>query len=435
MSCFSDYGAVRLHHGRADWTIDPSQHSYLWETMLYFFGTVAAPEIRFAGWDARGWLGRARKRRPTIHVSNVDLLFRVPHLGRWQLNAEQNDRTLRNNPPADRYKEIQFIAPHQVRVISKVPNGLEPHEVRVESVYSLISSGTELKIFKGLFEDASLDVNIKGMEEERMAYPLAYGYSLVGRIVECGRGVEGREQLLGRLVFTFSAHSSQVTADLSAVHLVPDGIGALDAIFMPSVETALSLVQDARPLLGEKIAVFGQGLIGLLVTALLRRHAIHSSSGFGTITTFDTLRDRLAASSAMGASQALMPSEAASTGPFDVSIEVSGSGRALQTAIDSTRDGGRIVIGSWYGDKVINLKLGTDFHRSHKTLKASQVSTLPSEMMKTWTKERRFALTWDLVRDIRPSCLLTRTTTIDYAQEAYEALEKGNEIAVAFEYN
>jgi threonine dehydrogenase-like Zn-dependent dehydrogenase len=291
-----------------------------------------------------------------------------------------------------------------------------------------------LKIFTGCFDDAALDVNIKGMGEERMKYPLAYGYSLVGRVIECGCGVEHPDALLGKRVFTFSAHASQVIAGRSAIQLVPDDIDALDAIFVPSVETALSLIQDAGALFGEKIAVFGQGLIGLLVTALLRQHAVYSLGRFGTVSTFDTLPDRLAASAAMGAAQALFPTESSRLGPFDLVIEVSGNSRALQSAIDSIHNGGRIVIGSWYGKDNILLKLGIDFHRSHKTIKALQVSEIPAEMCKTWTKERRFALTWELVKCIRPSRLITRRVSLDRAQDAYNALEKGDKIVVAFDY-
>jgi threonine dehydrogenase-like Zn-dependent dehydrogenase len=309
----------------------------------------------------------------------------------------------------------------------------------VKSSHSLISSGTELKIFKGIFDnDAALDVNIKDMEGERMAYPLSYGYCLVGHVIDCGSEVP-RNAFINKLVFTFSAHASYVVTDMDAIQVVPKGIEAQDAIFMPSVETALSLVHDAHVRLGENVAVYGQGLIGLLVTALLSKCGSSSSPAssslggkFGTITVFDMLPDRLAMASQMGASQALNPG--GSTGPFDVSIEVSGNARALQSAIDHTIDGGRIIVGSWYGNADIKLKLGIDFHRSHKTIQTSQVSVIPAHLSGLWSKERRFALTWELVKQIRPSRLLTASVTLDEAQSAYAALDRGEEIAVAFAY-
>ena len=304
----------------------------------------------------------------------------------------------------------------------------------VQSSHSLISSGTELKIFKGLFDDAALDVNIKGMEEERMAYPLSYGYCLVGRIIKGGSKVPPDH--IGKLAFSFAPHASHVVTDLEEIRLVPDGISAEDAIFMPSVETALSLTHDAHHRVGENVAVYGQGLIGLLVTAILSRGMQKSdfpvSSKFDTITAFDTIPDRLAASSVMGASQALLPG--GTNGPFDVIIEVSGNGRALQSAIDQTSNGGRVIVGSWYGNSKVDLLLGIDFHRSHKTIQTSQVSEIPANLRGLWTKTRRFDLAWELVRQLKPSRLLTKTTTLKNAQSAYEALDCGTEIAVAFEY-
>ena len=125
----------------------------------------------------------------------------------------------------------------------------------------------------------------------------------------------------------------------------------------------------------------------------------------------------------------------AAAGPFDVSIEVSGNSRALQSAIDNTRDGGRVIIGSWYGNSDIKLKLGIDFHRSHKTIKTSQVSSIPGELSSLWSKERRFALTWELLRTIHPSRLITKRLSLDEAQTAYELLDEGKEIAISFTYN
>jgi threonine dehydrogenase-like Zn-dependent dehydrogenase len=150
---------------------------------------------------------------------------------------------------------------------------------------------------------------------------------------------------------------------------------------MPSIETALSLVHDANPRYGESVVVFGQGLIGLLVTAILARSAapmkdILSSACQGTITTVDTLPARLAASAQMGSHETLLPETLSSADHprlFDVAIEVSGNSRALQAAIDSTRNGGKIIVGSWYGNADVALKLGIDFHRSHKLIQASQV--------------------------------------------------------------
>jgi len=306
-------------------------------------------------------------------------------------------------------------------------------------LFSLISSGTELKIFKGNFEEAPLDINIDDMKHMTMRYPLQYGYSLVGLVTRCASDLTDASTLVGRLVFTFSPHSSLIQVHRNSIQLVPYGIRAEDAIFLPSIETALSIVHDAKLNEGESVAVMGQGLIGLLVNAILshqRRFKVGrlGTDIFNSVAVFDTSIDRLLVASAMGADQCLTPSEILAAGLFDVCIEVSGNPRALQSAIDRTKPGGRIVIASWYGNNAVSLKLGMDFHRSHKTLISSQVSLIPAHMCALWSKERRFNLAWDLLRHIQPSRLLTKVVDLDHAQDAYELLDKGQEIVIAFKY-
>jgi threonine dehydrogenase-like Zn-dependent dehydrogenase len=453
-----DYGIVLEAKVPSNWKIDSESHSYLFDTMLYFFGTAGGPLILENGWDAIGWIGRARKAKPNIQVSNMDLLFRIPANPR---DKRKKSKCNSEETVMSTLKEIQFTGPKQVTTIEKKIPKLGPNQILSESFHnsyapmsfavvrsfshvftlhpytvkashSLISSGTELKIFNGLFDDAPLDVTIEDMKDERMAYPLAYGYCLVGHIIECGSAVP--KDNIGKLVFSFSAHSSHVVNDIDSVQFVPEGIAPEDAIFMPSVETALSIVHDANVRIGENIAVYGQGLIGLLVTAILRiRKQLSLSKNFGIISTFDIIPDRLAASANLGASQALFPG--GSQGPFDVSIEVSGNARALQSAIDHTSNGGRVIVASWYGNKDVSLKLGIDFHRSHKTIRTSQVSEISADLLGTWNKNRRFNLTWELVKMIHPSKLvLTNTATLDNASEIYKALNEGREISVGFVY-
>jgi NADPH:quinone reductase-like Zn-dependent oxidoreductase/FMN phosphatase YigB (HAD superfamily) len=424
-----DFGGTCLLSAAADWVICPNENAYLWNTMLYFFATVAAPALHAARYDARGWLARARRHRPAIHVSNVDLLLEMPFLGSFSIAPETANRH-QLATSNDVYKEIQFEAPGEVSFVERTRIPLKPKQVRIRSVRSLISSGTELKFFSGSFEDAALDVNIKGMDQERMKYPMAYGYCLVGRVIECGQGVDNAESLLGSLVFTFSPHATEAIAEQDAIQVIPDGIDAADAVFMPSIETAVSIVHDANPRFGEQVVVFGQGLVGLLVTAILSQ-MIQSPLIF---TTVDSLPKRLAVSALMGSLQAIAPSHVAATGPFDIAIEVSGNGKALQSAIDSVCNGGKVVIASWYGSSTVELELGIDFHRSHKTLVTSQVSEIPAELHARWNKQRRFQLAWEMTRQLRPSRLCTRSVSPDAAQSAYEALRDGSEIAIAFEY-
>ena len=260
------YGGALIVEGSSNWIIDPSLDNYMWETMLYFFGMSGAREMTKHQLDAAGWISRCRLNPRTMVVSNVDLLFNLQadsHAGNVDQSEASDEESSDDHASTTTVsvQEIQFVAPYNVTTITKRWNTsdsyLAPDQVEIESLCSLISSGTELKIFKGSFESASLDVNIKDMADKSMEYPLTYGYSLVGRVEACGSNVDSA--LVGRLAFTFSPHSSRVIVDRDAIQLVPAGISPEDAIFFPSVETALNLVHDAHIRIGENVAVYGQG--------------------------------------------------------------------------------------------------------------------------------------------------------------------------------
>jgi hypothetical protein len=136
-------------------------HDYLWRTMLYFFGTVAAQEIQAEGCNAVAWLNRARKRHSTIHVSNVDLLFRIPRLGEWSIAEAEQDRIDWSQDRSSRchtFDEILFTAPRQVASVQRdVVVGLQPNEIRIQTECSLVSSGTELGIVEACYDTCACD--------------------------------------------------------------------------------------------------------------------------------------------------------------------------------------------------------------------------------------------------------------------------------------
>ena len=113
-----------------------------------------------------------------------------------------------------------------------------------------------------------LDATIASLKDATLGYPLDYGYSLSGIVVRAAAGVP--PSLLGQRVFAFP-HASAAVAAADGVRPVPDGVGASDAVYLPALETALSIAHDAHVRPGESTLVVGQGLIGLLVTAVLAR--------------------------------------------------------------------------------------------------------------------------------------------------------------------
>ena len=317
-----------------------------------------------------------------------------------------------------------------------------PGQLLVRTLVSAISSGTEMLAYRGqLPTDIQLDENIASLQEDS-SYPLKYGYSLVGRVVEVGEGID--QSWLNRIVFSFHPHESCFLASTEDLIPVPEGIDLEDAVLLPNMETAVNFVMDGRPLIGEQVVVMGQGIVGLLTTSLLARMPLTS------LVTFDAFPKRRDASLNLGATASLDPSDPA-TAPkalsmlqgnrdypgADLTYELSGNPDALDAAIAVTGTNGRVVIGSWYGTKRVSLDLSGRFHRSRIQLISSQVSTIAPEWSARWTKARRFDTAWAMLREVRPSHLVTHRYPLAQAADAYKLLDEHPEeaIQVLFTYD
>lgn len=254
---------------------------------------------------------------------------------------------------------VYFTAPGQVEVREESLPALLPGQVLVETLVSAISSGTEMLVYRGQFPEHLADTH--DALSSNLQYPLAYGYSCVGRVLECGSQVD--ESWRGRLVFAFQPHTTHFVATTDCLFPVPAALAPEAACFLPNMETAVNLVQDAAPILGERILLFGQGIIGLLTSALLMEFPLE------LLAAVDCFPRRCEAALTLGLHACLDPASpdfaATIRGLFangaDACLELSGVPAALDEAIRLTTFTGRVVIGSWYGSKQTALDLGGIF--------------------------------------------------------------------------
>ena len=303
---------------------------------------------------------------------------------------------------------------------------------------SAISAGTEMLIFQGLFpEGMAVDASLPSYDGQRLAYPLAYGYSTVGTVLAAGPLAD--PGWVGERVFAFQSHQSHFTVPATELIRVPAEVSDEDAVFLAGMETAVSLVMDGRPVIGERVLVLGQGIIGLLTTALLARFPLK------TLAVVERRPLRRRAALDLGAGAAWSGDEADGPGlaadalgkdGADLVFELSGQPAMLDTAIQWARFNGRIVVGSWYGAKSASIDLGGRFHRNRLRLISSQVSTLAPEFSGRWTKARRLSAAWDYIDQVRPSRLITHHFDIAAAQAAYEQVAErpGETLQVLFTY-
>jgi len=308
---------------------------------------------------------------------------------------------------------LYFQAPRRIEIRAEDVSEPGEGEVRIEAELSGISAGTELLLYRGQVPPGTiLDENLPSLAGT-VRYPFAYGYAVVGRVVAEG----ARSDLLGRRVFAFETHRSSFLARPDDLQLVAEDMPSETAVLLPSFETALGLIQDARPLMGERVLVVGQGVVGLVTTALLSRFPL------ARLVTVDRWELRRRLSVELGAARSLSPDDFDER-DFDLTIEVSGAPEALDVAIAATGFEGRVIVGSWYGDKRAGLDLGTHFHRGRLTIQSSQVSRLPSHLLARWTKERRMKAALEAASGLPVRDLVSHRFPIERAAEAYRLLDE-----------
>jgi 2-desacetyl-2-hydroxyethyl bacteriochlorophyllide A dehydrogenase len=319
-------------------------------------------------------------------------------------------------------QQLWFTAPLTLEVRSQEMPVPTADQLLVKSMCSAISAGTEMLVYRGQLPDQmSLDANLVSLQSQS-CYPLQYGYACVGEVIATGKSVDS--SMLGKRVFSFQPHVSHFIASADQLTLVPDDIDSRAAVFLPNMETAVNLVQDGLPMLGEHVVVLGQGVVGLLLSGIL---ATYPLSGLYTV---DTISKRRDTSLLLGANASFDPltdmnklrSDASMKKGADLIYEVSGVPDALNLAIDLSGFDSRVVIGSWYGNKSAAIALGGDAHRNRIKIITSQVSTLAPALTGRWDKTRRFDTAWQMIRRLQPQQLISHQKPLVEADELYQLL-------------
>ncbi|MDP8952260.1 MAG: zinc-binding alcohol dehydrogenase [Actinomycetota bacterium] len=220
---------------------------------------------------------------------------------------------------------------------------------------------------------------------------------------------------------------------------LPGGLDPLLGLFVANLETAVNVVHDTPLRLGETALVFGQGVVGLLVAQLLER------AGVGQVLAVDPLKERRSLARAIGVDEAFEPGEdlpgrvldATGGRGADVAVEVSGSGAALQAAIEAVAVEGTVVVASWYGTKAVTLALGEHFHRGRVRLRSSQVGRISPELGPRWDRARRMETVLSLLPRLRLKELVSHRFPFGEAPNAYRLVDErpGEAVQVILTYD
>lgn len=331
---------------------------------------------------------------------------------------------------------VRFTAPHQAEVVPFTPEPLRPAHVRVRTLYSGISAGTELTAYRGTNVyltkqwDAERRLFIPG--EQTLEYPVTgWGYSEVGEVIEVAEDSGPHSALaVGDRVYGIWGHRSEAVVAASRLegHQLADTVEPLHGVFARVGAIALNAILAAGINLGETVAVFGQGVIGLLATRMA------ALSG-AVVVAVDTKDQRLEMASQLGAAAVINPLHGdpaaqirtlTSQRGADTAIELSGSYPALHEAIRSTAVNGAVVAAGFYQGEGVGLNLGEEFHLNRIKLVSSQISGVPAHLDGRWNVERLQSVVLRLIQDGRldVSPLVSHVVPVREAPDAYRMLDQ-----------
>ncbi|MBT6179034.1 MAG: zinc-binding alcohol dehydrogenase [Deltaproteobacteria bacterium] len=324
---------------------------------------------------------------------------------------------------------LQHVQRKQVEVTTVSLPALGPSDILARATCSGVSPGTEALVFNGNIEPGTaLDESIPALKDGSLQYPFAYGYCWVGRVVKAGDNVTNLKP--GDRIFTFAPHQAHIVTAADACIALPDNLSDSAATLLPSMETAVSIVHDTQPLLGENIRIFGQGVVGLLTAWILNQFPLTSLS------TVDPSHPRRSISQALGLNAFNLPTSSEKLSPVDATIEISGNPAALDQAIQSTQAHGRVIIASWYGSQKAELSLNTHFHRGRIQIISTQVSSISPKLRGGWNNPRRLEQAMRLLHKFPHAALSATPMAFEDAPTSYPALftEVGPSIHPFFVY-
>jgi threonine dehydrogenase-like Zn-dependent dehydrogenase len=153
---------------------------------------------------------------------------------------------------------VVFPQPGEVVLENRAIPEPTPGHVRIRTRLSLISTGTELTMFRGQFDADS--------GWARYPYPCTPGYDNVGDIDAVGEGVD--PSLIGQRVASYGNHALYNVMPVNSVRPIPSQVRDDEAVFFTIAEIVMNGLRRARLQWGESVVVFGLGLLGQFATRL-----------------------------------------------------------------------------------------------------------------------------------------------------------------------
>jgi hypothetical protein len=296
----------------------------------------------------------------------------------------------------DTARALWIVGPGRAEIRSEPLGPAGAGTVRVRTLHSALSRGTEALIFNGRVPDTEYERMRAPFMGGTFPFPVKYGYANVGR-AEAG-------ELADRHVFSLYPHQTLFDLPAGIVLPIPDAVPPSRAILAANMETALNAIWDAAPGPAGRVAVVGAGVVGALIGYLCRKIAD------ADVTLVDVNPARAELAKALGVDFA--PPGAA---PPDCNFvfHTSASPAGLATALNLAADEATILELSWYGAGDVPVPLGGAFHSRRLKLISSQVGKVAPSHRATWTHRQRLAAAIELLADDRLDALIASPVRFD----------------------
>jgi 2-desacetyl-2-hydroxyethyl bacteriochlorophyllide A dehydrogenase len=330
---------------------------------------------------------------------------------------------------------VVFSAPRTVGFETFEDQPLGRREVRLRTLYSGISAGTELTAYRGSNPylhkrwDAPRKLFVPA-EQPALTYPVSgWGYEEVGEVIELGSEVQAVS--IGDIIYGTWGHRSHhiVEEEYAKPRLKPDGLDPILAIYSHLGPIALNGILDANIHVGETVAVFGLGVLGQIIAQLAKL------SGARVIGV-EMIEKRLELARGLGtiehafnprySSPAEQIKELTNGRGADVTIEVTGSAKALHEAIRATAYSARVVVLGFFQGEAQGLFLGEEFHHNRINLVCSQISNVDPAFSYRWDRIRLIHTIMELQArgslNLRP--VITHVIPFKDAAQAFRILDE-----------
>jgi threonine dehydrogenase-like Zn-dependent dehydrogenase len=278
---------------------------------------------------------------------------------------------------------------------------LKPGEIRIKSVFGAAKHGTEMSFYKG-YGNARGDFDAtKGIfrrEAPGNPYPFHIGNMVVGSVSEVSKDVTGFS--IGERVLAYSGFSTTVVANASSCWRLPDHVTWQSAVCIDPADFAFSAIRDGGVRIGDSVAVFSLGAIGLMAIQLLALTGAHP------IIALDPIERRRQLALECGASVVLDPTQCDAGAEIrkltchrgaDVIIEYSGTRQAMQDALRGVAWGGTVVSGAFPPPYTAGLDFGAESHLNIPNIVFSRACSDPNRDHPRWNNDRIYATCFDLI--------------------------------------